>query len=288
MRVTNEDLRAFCFSENFSLILSLPRTPSVASLSLSGIISDDETKSECDENRDVGISTALYYNMLRNLQLLCQVTNVRVARERESRSGKIKQRWAIDPQNGQKMRLVAGCVPILNDSRIILISSNSGNGWLVPKGGWEDDEELEEGAIRECFEEAGVLGILGPKLETFRVETRKARQRRLESTEPELPVDEVCNQLERKAESFCDPCFTSACELSSLIPTTHVIKPDEEDDPAENKRSKLTHTHVCMTFFPLYVQSIHDSWPEESRARQAFAIDGTFPFELFVNREKLE
>ncbi len=252
----------------------LSRTPSVASLALSGIISDDETKYESDENnKDVCLSTSSHYTMLRNLQLLSQVTNARVAREAESRSGKIKQRWVIDPRNGQRMRLVAGCVPILNDSRILLISSNGGKGWLVPKGGWEEDEELAEGAIRECFEESGVLGILGPKLDTFRVETRKSRQRRLESIEN--GQETISKLMSEKAEKINDPCPIDTCELSSLIPTTHLIKPDG-DSPTDKEDSKLTHTHVCMTFFPLYVQSVHDSWPEDSRARQAFTIDGTY------------
>jgi len=42
---------------------------------------------------------------------------------------------------------------------------------------------MEESALRECFEEAGVIGVLGPKLSEVTYETRKARKRRLESEE---------------------------------------------------------------------------------------------------------
>jgi 8-oxo-dGTP pyrophosphatase MutT (NUDIX family) len=49
----------------------------------------------------------------------------------------------------------------------------------TPKGGWEMDEELEESAIRETYEEAGVIGVLGPKLSEFHYETRKALRRLL-------------------------------------------------------------------------------------------------------------
>ncbi|KAK4787855.1 hypothetical protein SAY86_011688 [Trapa natans] len=41
-----------------------------------------------------------------------------------------------------------------------MISSASGPGLLFPKGGWENDETVEEAAIREAIEEAGVKGEL--------------------------------------------------------------------------------------------------------------------------------
>lgn len=37
-------------------------------------------------------------------------------------------------------------------------------GWIVPKGGWEDDETVQAGAIREAYEESGVIGELGMAL----------------------------------------------------------------------------------------------------------------------------
>lgn len=51
------------------------------------------------------------------------------------------------------------------------------------KGGWEKDEVQEESALREAFEEAGVIGVLGPKLTEVQYETRKSKKRRLESEE---------------------------------------------------------------------------------------------------------
>jgi diphosphoinositol-polyphosphate diphosphatase len=55
-------------------------------------------------------------------------------------------------------RLVTGVVPFYC-GRVVMISSNSGQ-WILPKGGWEADESVEEAAAREAYEEAGVLGAV--------------------------------------------------------------------------------------------------------------------------------
>lgn len=44
-----------------------------------------------------------------------------------------------------------------------MISSPNRNDLVFPKGGWEDDETVEEAACREALEEAGVKGILNEK-----------------------------------------------------------------------------------------------------------------------------
>ena len=97
-----------------------------------------------------------------------------------SRTGRETQRWATDSHTGQLIRLTTGCVPIMKDGRILFCSSSRKEAWILPKGGWESDETLEESAMRETFEEAGVLGVLGPVLDEIEYETRKAKKRRLE------------------------------------------------------------------------------------------------------------
>lgn len=53
-------------------------------------------------------------------------------------------------------RLVAGCLPVMPDGRVVLIRSVKRTDWILPKGGWESDETAAEAAVREAYEEAGV------------------------------------------------------------------------------------------------------------------------------------
>lgn len=78
-----------------------------------------------------------------------------------ARTGRQQQRY----EGG--CRLVAGCIPFRyrNDDtdserivEVLMINSTSGPGLLFPKGGWENDETVEEAALREAIEEAGVRG----------------------------------------------------------------------------------------------------------------------------------
>ncbi|KAK7334668.1 hypothetical protein VNO80_26429 [Phaseolus coccineus] len=83
-----------------------------------------------------------------------------------ARTGRHQQRY----EHGY--RLIAGCVPFryrdgddCGDSsakivEVLMINSTGGPGLLFPKGGWENDETVEEAAVREAIEEAGVRGDL--------------------------------------------------------------------------------------------------------------------------------
>ncbi|GAV69412.1 NUDIX domain-containing protein [Cephalotus follicularis] len=82
-----------------------------------------------------------------------------------ARTGRHQQRY----EDG--CRLVAGCIPFrYRDSdessntnkivEVLMINSPSGPGLLFPKGGWENDETVQEAAVREAIEEAGVRGDL--------------------------------------------------------------------------------------------------------------------------------
>ena len=54
---------------------------------------------------------------------------------------------------------MAGVVPLSADkTQVLLIQSTRRGGWVLPKGGWELDEETaSEAARREAWEEAGVI-----------------------------------------------------------------------------------------------------------------------------------
>ncbi|KAJ0980972.1 hypothetical protein J5N97_009227 [Dioscorea zingiberensis] len=80
-----------------------------------------------------------------------------------ARTGRHQQRY----EDGY--RLVAGCIPFrYRDSdegpkkivEVLMINSQSGPGLLFPKGGWENDETVQQAAVREAIEEAGVRGDL--------------------------------------------------------------------------------------------------------------------------------
>ncbi|KAK4202598.1 putative diphosphoinositol polyphosphate phosphohydrolase [Triangularia verruculosa] len=75
------------------------------------------------------------------------------SRPMESRTGRVKQRYSPKGE-----RLVAGVVPLSADkSYVLMIQSTRRKGWVLPKGGWELDEECPEAAAREAWEEAGIL-----------------------------------------------------------------------------------------------------------------------------------
>ncbi|CAL5420680.1 unnamed protein product [Camellia sinensis] len=84
-----------------------------------------------------------------------------------ARTGRHQQRYEAG------FRLIAGCIPFkyINSCEtngdtsekvveVLMINSASGPGLLFPKGGWENDETVEEAALREALEEAGVRGDL--------------------------------------------------------------------------------------------------------------------------------
>ncbi|XP_009598985.1 nudix hydrolase 16, mitochondrial-like isoform X1 [Nicotiana tomentosiformis] len=95
-----------------------------------------------------------------------------------ARTGRHQQRYEAG------YRLIAGCIPFrfrnMEENggetaekivEVLMINSTSGPGLLFPKGGWENDESVEDAAIREAIEEAGVRGdlvqFLGLRFYTF-------------------------------------------------------------------------------------------------------------------------
>ncbi|CAG8721981.1 17983_t:CDS:2, partial [Acaulospora morrowiae] len=74
----------------------------------------------------------------------------------EARRGREKQVYE------NSIRQVAGCVPVNKKTgEILLITQRKKEGgWVLPKGGWENDESQQEAAARETYEEAGARGRL--------------------------------------------------------------------------------------------------------------------------------
>ena len=65
------------------------------------------------------------------------IYNTPVVRSQTSRVGREKQRWEGDT------RLITGCIPMLDGKVVMISSGGKKQGWIVPKGGWEDDETLK-------------------------------------------------------------------------------------------------------------------------------------------------
>ena len=82
--------------------------------------------------------------------------NLKVTTQKISRNGRQTQRWYTDPTTQRLYRMTTGCVPVVEGGKILFVSSSRKPDWILPKGGWEMDEAMEESAIRETFEEAGM------------------------------------------------------------------------------------------------------------------------------------
>jgi diphosphoinositol-polyphosphate diphosphatase len=219
--------------------------------------------------------------------------NLKVTSQKISRNGRQTQRWFTDPTTQKVYRMVTGCVPIVEGGRILFVSSSRKPEWILPKGGWEKDEAMEESAIRECFEEAGVLGILGPRLSEIEYETRKAKKRRLDFEE-----------IQKKAKMFrktsSSPKREAECESPSegqnktgnvpetletpaALPAAHVSKEDlarirgqakhSDDTCSVASDASQTYSYVRLSLFPLYVSDVKSSWPESGRFRKVVDID---------------
>ena len=75
------------------------------------------------------------------------------------------------------LRLLVGCAPFRwrdEHLEVLLVASQKGDEWILPKGGWESHESAEEGAARETREEAGVLGRTGVHLGEYSDTSKKS------------------------------------------------------------------------------------------------------------------
>jgi diphosphoinositol-polyphosphate diphosphatase len=192
--------------------------------------------------------------------------NLKVTTQKISRNGRQTQRWFTDPATQRLYRMTTGCVPIVEGGKILFVSSSRKPEWILPKGGWETDEAMEESAIRETFEEAGVLGIIGPVLGEIEYETRKAKKRRLEQEEAQRTAKKI-----RDAHGGAKATETVAGEVSPAAVAS--TSKNDGDTCSVASEGSQTYTHVRMSLFPLYVTEVRKSWPEEGRFRKAVGID---------------
>lgn len=69
------------------------------------------------------------------------------------------------------MRTSSGVVPYRfvenDDLEVLLVRATGGKAWVFPKGGVEVGLDKKENAVKEAWEEAGVIGVVGSGLGTY-------------------------------------------------------------------------------------------------------------------------
>jgi 8-oxo-dGTP pyrophosphatase MutT (NUDIX family) len=289
--MSSEELAKLSFPLKMPIPLKLPirknsictdveHEPSVVSSS-SSTASRESALSDL-ESKQI-LTTPLRLERQQSSQINLKVTNQKI-----SRSGRETQRWYTDPSSQRIYRMVTGCVPIVEGGRVLFVSASRKPEWILPKGGWEKDEPIEESAIRECFEEAGVLGVLGPRLNEFDYETRKAKKRRLEFEEHQrksklrispatAPRDSEDRQDHQEAteKPKAEAVHISPSEESITIrtPLTTSKMPQMDETSSVASDSSVSHTHIRLSLFVLYVSEVKSTWPESGRSRKVVDID---------------
>lgn len=258
--------------------------PSVVSSASSTASRESAYLSDVDGNGNKVFLTPLRLERRQSEQI-----NIKVTSQKISRNGRLTQRWSTDPQSQRVYRMVTGCVPIVEGGKVLFVSASRKPEWILPKGGWENDEAQEESAIRETFEEAGVLGILGPRLTEIEYETRKSKKRRLnlEEAQKRAKVDFETHSISPDRlpfEASVTPSETPDTSTELLIEESSQVsnevmarirgqsKPTDETSSIASDGS-TSYTHVRMTLFPLYVSEVRSEWPECGRFRKAVDID---------------
>eukprot|EP00545_Synedropsis_sp_CCMP1620_P007272 CAMPEP_0119007890 /NCGR_PEP_ID=MMETSP1176-20130426/3319_1 /TAXON_ID=265551 /ORGANISM="Synedropsis recta cf, Strain CCMP1620" /LENGTH=411 /DNA_ID=CAMNT_0006960123 /DNA_START=580 /DNA_END=1815 /DNA_ORIENTATION=+ len=242
-----------------------------------------------------------------------QDLNRKMLMRTSSRQGRETQRWSTEADTNQRVRLVTGCVPILKGGRILFVSASRKLEWILPKGGWERDESMEESAVRETFEEAGVLGTLGPQLTPVQYETRKSKKRRkdmaellkktkdFQAEESDSSAKDALHNNSNNSNSIASPPTNGSLEPKGGAPSPKIApgtilsdavvnriresKPTKRsDETSSNASDSSTYSLVRMTLFPLYVSEIKDTWPESGRFRKTVHIDEAI--EMLASREE--
>jgi 8-oxo-dGTP pyrophosphatase MutT (NUDIX family) len=138
----------------------------------------------------------------------------------------------------------AGCVPVRRDAngdwQVLLVQSRwTPVIWLFPKGTVESGELAKEAAVRETREEAGVAGILGPKLGSWysKGTDQKLKLWLLFVSEQYPATDKRWKERKKRLREWHS--FDSAHRKMTIVPED-VVRP-ELADVLETARLVLTH-----------------------------------------------
>jgi diphosphoinositol-polyphosphate diphosphatase len=170
---------------------------------------------------------------------------------------------------------------------------------------------LTYSALRETYEEGGILGTLGPRLKDIEFETRKGKKRRLELeslkkkvqiaygattglthgtlpssvTAPSSSVSVSSNDRNSEACHSEDDIQQNINTLQqqqlqhNVSVQTSPHHKEHHDNESYGSVASVTSEHsssansVRMIMFPLYVLEVREHWPESGRARKVVDID---------------
>ena len=155
-------------------------------------------------------------------------------------------------------------------------------------------------ALRETYEEGGILGTLGQMLTVVEYETRKAKKRRLEMESLRKKYEHGTGPVTGLPASLTKDAVSHSSAVS-IHSTNSSVCPSEDDilhgsghnrdhfspDGGVVARSDAdtvslgsftsdassSSGHVRMAMFPLYVLEAREHWPESGRARKVVDID---------------
>jgi len=200
----------------------------------------------------------------------------------DARQGRTNQRWGNCESTGEIIRLCTGSVPITSNGHIMCVSSSKKKEWILPKGGWELDETLEQCATRETFEEGGVLGILGPRLNAVTFATRKSLMKK-----ESLKTNEA-KQKGKLIAPNSSPSTIIETKLNKKYLNDHEHEKSDnvEDINGSCAAPEEINASLCrIHYFPLYVTEVYSEWPEGGRTRKTFTIDDAI---ATVTREQMK
>jgi len=199
--------------------------------------------------------------------------NLKVKTQTISRNGRQTQRWYTDPATHILYRRTTGCIPVMEDGKILFCSASRKSEWILPKGGWEKDEAMEESALRETFEEAGVFGIIGPALSEIEFETRKGKKRRIEFEEVQRKAKQIREAQSPSPKAVASSSADASCQVENEATSKIIQHYSDGDTVSVASEASTSHSHVKMTLFPLYVTEVRKEWPEQGRFRKVVDID---------------